>query len=244
MKTNRKRKLVSPSVLAACKKSKNLHWRLKNFKGAEADRGLLLQQRKTAKKELRRTQRAEKAANRHKIYLDIMTANSDDKQLFFRLVKMQREGKVRKLSKLIVNDVHLQEDDKIREGWAVYFTNLSTAKSDPNFDQEYQQLVDRDIINLTKLAAQEKDSAIEINIENLQDNINKMKSRKVRMEMVSWQNISNMAGHYSSNFYKNSLAKSLKKGKYQNSLKTESSHQYIRNRTNPSGTQTHIAESL
>ena len=178
IKTNRKRKLVSPSVLAACKKSKNIHWRLKNFKGAEADRGLLLQQRKTAKKELRRTQRAEKAENRHKIYQDIMTANSDDKQLFFRLVKMQREGKVRKLSKLIVNDVHLQEDDKIREGWAVYFTNLSTAKSDPNFDQEYQQLVDRDIINLTKLAAQEKDSAIEINIENLQDNINKMKSRK------------------------------------------------------------------
>ena len=169
---------MSPSVLAACKKSKNIHWRLKNFKGAEADRGLLLQQRKTAKKELRRTQRAEKAENRHKIYRDIMTANSDDKQLFFRLVKMQREGKVRKLSKLIVNDVHLQEDDKIREGWAVYFTNLSTAKSDPNFDQEYQQLVDRDIINLTKLAAQEKDSAIEINIENLQDNINKMKSRK------------------------------------------------------------------
>ena len=27
IKTNRKRKLVSPSVLAACKKSKNIHWR-------------------------------------------------------------------------------------------------------------------------------------------------------------------------------------------------------------------------
>ena len=165
IKTNRKRKLVSPAVLAAYEKSKTIHWRLKNFKGTEADRGLLLQQRKTAKKELRRTQRAEKAENRHKIYRDIMTANSYDKQFFFnRLVKMQREGKVRKLSKLIVNDVHLQEDDKIREGWAVYFTNLSTAKSGLHFDQEYQQLVDRDIINLIKLAAQEKDSAIEIYI--------------------------------------------------------------------------------
>ena len=77
------------------------------LKGSDLDRDHLLQQRKSAKKELRRTQRAEKAENRHKIYRDIMEANSDDKQLFFRLIKMQREGKTRKLSKLIVDDVHL-----------------------------------------------------------------------------------------------------------------------------------------
>ena len=107
-----------------------------------------------------------------------MTANSDDKQLFFRLVKMQREGKIRKLSKIIVNDVHLQEEDKIREGWATYFTNLSTASSDPNFDQNYKVQIDSDIINIEKLAAEETESSIELDLESLFETINQMKNGK------------------------------------------------------------------
>ena len=174
----RKRKLISPSVMEACSRSKEIHWRIKNFKGSEAELKLLQQQRKVAKKELRQTQRIEKAESRHRIYKDIMNANSDDKQLFFRLVKMQREGKIRKLSKIIVNDVHLQEDDKIREGWADYFTNLSTATNDPNFDQEYKVQIDSDIINIEKLASQEKESAIILEPENLFEIIHEMKNGK------------------------------------------------------------------
>ena len=174
----RKRKLISPTVMAACKRSKNIHWRIKTFKGSEAELNLLKQTRKIAKKELRQAQRVEKAESRHKIYKDIMTANSDDKQLFFRLVKMQREGKIRKLSKIIVNDVHLQEEDKIREGWATYFTNLSTASSDPNFDQNYKVQIDSDIINIEKLAAEETESSIELDLESLFETINQMKNGK------------------------------------------------------------------
>ena len=174
----RKRKLISPAVLDSCNRSKRLHWQIKNFKGTTEELNTLQQQRKKAKKELRQVQRAEKAENRHKIYRDIMEANSDDKQLFFRLIKKQREGKNRKLSKLFVNDVNIQEDDKIREGWAVYFNNLSTAKSDPNFDQQYKVQVDEDIVNIEKIASQHKESCIELNIEIIGETINKMKNGK------------------------------------------------------------------
>ena len=112
------------------------------------------------------------------IYRDIMNASSEDKQLFYRLIKIQREGKTRKLSKLIIDDLHLQEDDKIREGWATYFTNLSMAKNDPNFDIDYKYHVDSDIAIIEELAAAESDRSIELNLENLGKIIYEMKNGK------------------------------------------------------------------
>ena len=187
----------------------------------------------------------EKAENRHKIYRDIMEANSDDKQLFYRLIKKQREGKTRKISKLVVNDVNLQEDDKIREGWAAYFNNLSTANSDPNFDHDYKLQVDTDILNIEQIASQDKQSLISLDLETIEETINKMKNRK------SPDGDGIMAEHFK--FGGMVLLEFLQKlfniiiseqkipDQFKNGIITPI---YKKNRTNPSGTQSPIAESL
>ena len=88
---------------------------------------------------------------------------------------MQIEEKIWKLTIIIVNDVHLQEDDKIREGWDDYFTKLSTATNDPSFDQDYKAQLDSDIFNIKKLASQEKELAITFELENLFETIHEIK---------------------------------------------------------------------
>ena len=58
------------------------------------------------------------------------------------------------------------------------FTNLSTATSDPNFDQNYKVQIDSDIINIEKLAAEETESSKELDLESLFETINQMKNWK------------------------------------------------------------------
>ena len=58
---------------------------------------------------------------------EIGEATSNDQALLAKLVKIQKEGKI-KNGTLLVDDRHITNDDDIREQWAVYFQNLGTPK--------------------------------------------------------------------------------------------------------------------
>ena len=135
-------------------------------------------ERKIAEKELRKIQRIEAAKKRHQIYTDIMKADNEDKHLFYKLIKLQREGKINKLSKLVIDDVHLTDDNDIREGWSKYFGVLSSVSSDPRFDNEYRDRIDRDIIYTEKREMAERNNNMIIDIDTIKTVVKGMKNGK------------------------------------------------------------------
>lgn len=67
-----------------------------------------------------------------------MISHADDKKLFYKLVNRQRNQGRPTISELIIDDVHVSDNDRIRQCWASYFENLATPVEDPNFDRSYK----------------------------------------------------------------------------------------------------------
>jgi hypothetical protein len=95
----------------------------------------LVPQMKTNKKALRSLQRQLAAEHRKALLKDISEANTDNKQLFYKLVQRQRSN-----IKSLCNAVEFDSDcDSQLEGWAAYFEKLATPKSLPHFSEETHQ---------------------------------------------------------------------------------------------------------
>ncbi|KAK3098774.1 hypothetical protein FSP39_022998 [Pinctada imbricata] len=108
-----------------------------------------------------------------------MESESHNQRLFYKLIKKQRSGPQMKLSRLFVNDVHLNTEDEIREGWAEYFEELSRPKIIETFDVEYKEQVETDkkCIQQTCEAQQDR-SKLDLTHEHILEVVTKLKNGK------------------------------------------------------------------
>ncbi|KAK3102589.1 hypothetical protein FSP39_012434 [Pinctada imbricata] len=179
VKGHKKPKLISNNVLLLSKKSKKIFWEIKNFQGGEGGLQRLKLESKLAKKNLRRAQRKEQAEARHLLYQEIMESESHNQRLFYKLTKKQRSGPQMKLSRLFVNDVHLNTEDEIREGWAGYFEELSRPKIIETFDVEYKEQVETDMKCIQQTCeAQQDRSKLDLTHEHILEVVTKLKNGK------------------------------------------------------------------
>lgn len=67
-----------------------------------------------------------------------------NQKLFHKRIRRQRISSTHKLSELIINDIHISEEDEIREGWADYFSKLSQPTCNDSYDKYFQKLTKLD----------------------------------------------------------------------------------------------------
>ncbi|CAG2235471.1 ACOT1_2_4 [Mytilus edulis] len=99
------------------------------------------------KKETRRVFRSEirKEENKRKhVERDrIITANTQDKRLFYQLIKKQRNNK-----NIFINDLHVAnnkyEHEEVIEGWHEHFKTLAEPISNTTYDGKHQDLCEMD----------------------------------------------------------------------------------------------------
>ena len=84
-------------------------------------------QKNVAHQAVKRIIRNQRFQDHAMLLKEVGEATSNDQALLAKLVKIQKEGKVRN-GTLLVDDRHITNDDDIREQWAAYFTNLGTPK--------------------------------------------------------------------------------------------------------------------
>ncbi|VDH89141.1 Hypothetical predicted protein [Mytilus galloprovincialis] len=150
-----KRKRSWNSVLQQlCKQSKDAHWKWKSLGSPSDINDPANRKRLDMKRELRKLQRQLNAEERHSLYQNIMNAHSGDNATFYKIIRRQRQSGKRLLDCLIIDDVHFDTPDLIREAWTNYFTDLSTPSEKPQ-NQQYRSQVELDRILLQDILEHE-----------------------------------------------------------------------------------------
>ena len=141
-----KLKVWSIDVQNAVKAKKRAFWQWKvGGRSADKDHHLLIS-KKLASVNLRRICRFEMAKVREGSRQEILDARSENTRLFHKLVNRQR-GKL----KFCVNELHVDgkvysdAGSGILEGWFEHFKSLATPSENPDFDDNYKQLVDSEV---------------------------------------------------------------------------------------------------
>ena len=122
--------------------------------------------------------RREAAEKRHHMCTEIMEAEPSNEKLFYKIIRRQREGPRKQLARLYIDGVNLSSPDDIREGWSMYFSKLSIPEDRETYDQQYKQLVDRDITNISEICEEDTNSNINVTTEAILEAICSMKNGK------------------------------------------------------------------
>jgi hypothetical protein len=152
-----------PSCVILPRKPKPIEWVEIHKKVKEAHgewcvqgkaRGDIFEKLKDLKRQLRQTERQQAAKRRDDLYRDIESAATMDSKIFFRLVNKQRSNQTGPSTTELVYKGCTYREDNILEGWASYFSDLSTpnTSSNPEFDQEFSEMVNRDIEIYTEMS--------------------------------------------------------------------------------------------
>ncbi len=123
LQNGRKRHKWGPEIANAVQESKLAHflWQTAGQPGPEHH---LWQERKSAKRAVRRTQRHNQAEKRNKLRLELSSASVNDQKLFYKLIKQQR-GTDDSTNAILVDGHLLTDNDDIRDSWGQYFQTLS-----------------------------------------------------------------------------------------------------------------------
>ena len=109
-----------------------------------------------------------------------MVSYTGNQKLFYKLINIQRNGHVKKLSKLVVDDIHMGTTGSIREGLATYFAKLSTASTSNSFLEDNLNLVNMNIRNVIELHSTSTGTE---NIEEITNAIESLKTGKAPDEL-------------------------------------------------------------
>ena len=138
--TNRKTKgrgKWNEEIANASKESKAIHREIKNSGAASKDQ---TQRQKDAKRKLRRLQRQEATNERETLYKEIMTAEKEDQQLFYKLINKQRKNDQEATKLIHLEGIELTTNEDIINGWQIHFQKLATPQ-DTNWDKDHEEQV-------------------------------------------------------------------------------------------------------
>ena len=117
--------------------SKRAHWEWKSVDPSKEQSNTLFIAMKVAKLHLRKTQRQLAASERTTLYEDVMSAKTADPQLFYKLVRKQRDSPYSKAADIAFADDLPGENEA--QKWASYFAALATPKCLLDYDDEYKK---------------------------------------------------------------------------------------------------------
>ena len=109
-------------IAEASKYSKSIH---KKIKESGTNNIELLQEQKKAKRRLRQLQRQQAYTEREALYREIMTAEKEDQQLFYKLVNKQRKYQQQATNTIILEGMEMNTHEEILQGWKVHFQKTS-----------------------------------------------------------------------------------------------------------------------
>ena len=135
-----------------------------------------VQQRKAAKRYLRKKQRKEAASLRKQKVEQIMEAEGDSRT-FFKLVGQQRKTASQQTGILRVDGRTCDTDQDICAGWASLFQNLATPLQNKKFDADYKDFVDDDIECIVTICKVENRDIECIKIEEVKLALRKLKKQ-------------------------------------------------------------------
>ena len=136
----------------------------------------LFNARRQAVRDLRRAQRCLHAAIRQDNHEKISAASSDDKTLFFKLVKQQRSSNRSHTNELILDNTTYTED--LEDIWQIHFKRLATPQNNPLFNQRYAAMVNQDVQNINFILNSYPKSCIPITHAEVEMAISKLPNGK------------------------------------------------------------------
>ena len=71
-----------------------------------------------------------------------MIREQETQNLYYKLINQQRGRLSGCINELYVVSTVFKSENEILNGWHQHFERLATPQDSPNFDQEYQKLVD------------------------------------------------------------------------------------------------------
>ena len=84
----------------------------------------------------------EYSKNHTQIRQEILDSRTRDSKLFHKLINQQRGRLSGCINELYVGSTVFKSENEILNGWHQHLERLATPQDSPNFDQEYQKLVD------------------------------------------------------------------------------------------------------
>lgn len=116
----------------ASRRSKDAFHRWKMDGSPKETGDALYKEMKESKKILRQKQRQAAARIRENKYNDIMESADFNQQLFYKLIREQRTTRSDETDTIVIDDMVLNEDECILNGWNTHFQRLSTP--DPGME--------------------------------------------------------------------------------------------------------------
>ena len=163
-------------IAEASQQSKAIHKKIKESGNAGKE---LIEQQKEAKKKLRRLQRQQAHSDRETLYKEIMDAEKEDQQLFYKLVNKQRKTKSHTTSTIILEGNELATNEEILGGWKLHFQKLATPDDqNNNTDTDLEDQVNMNDLLIQQLNSTINEPIMPITHEEVQGAIKQLKKNK------------------------------------------------------------------
>jgi hypothetical protein len=160
---NLKRKTrYSHGTISALIRSRNAHKQWTNA-GCPDPNHILSYERRSAKRILRQSMRADRAKKRHALYNDIMSSNANHDKLFYKIIATQRSTAPKSNMSLNINGNIITDDTEILNAWADHFETLSQPLVNSEFDSHYMYRVVQDIRIIDSLSQTPKSPPFQTN---------------------------------------------------------------------------------
>ena len=130
---------------------------------------------------MRRLQRQQAHTEREVLYKEIMEAEKEDQQLFYRLGSKQRKTTQNTTNTIIIEGNELATHEEIIEGWKLQFQKFATPDNNDskvdNTNKDYEEQVIMNDILINQLSSNIKEPTLPVTHEEVQKAINHLKYR-------------------------------------------------------------------
>ena len=181
VKTPRNKLSTKPwndEIKALFKKSKQIDYQWKN--STDVETLYMFNRRKFIKKLLRKAQRIQIAKQRDTLITEIMEANTQDQNLFFKLVKRQRK-QPNSHTQVLEYEGKKYFDDLLPV-WTRHFGSLAQPSNNPYFDEAYSKQVSQDVDIIKSATSNPTPSSVPITNIEVKHIISQLKKKKAKDE--------------------------------------------------------------
>ena len=162
-------------IAEASKYSKSIH---KKIKESGTNNIELLQEQKKAKRRLRQLQRQQAYTEREALYREIMTAEKEDQQLFYKLVNKQRKYQQQATNTIILEGMEMNTHEEILQGWKVHFQKLATPEDNSNTERDFEDLVMLNDLLIQQICRDVNEPILPVTHEEVREAIQHLKKNK------------------------------------------------------------------
>ena len=134
---------------------------------------------KEIKRKLRRLQRQQAHYERETLYKEIMEAEKEDQQLFYKLVNKQRKTPQQSTNAIITEGIERTTPDEILGGWKLHFQKLATPNNENlSTDTKLEEQTIMNDLLIQQVCSDINEPIIPISHEEVKNAINQLKKNK------------------------------------------------------------------